>query len=190
WWRFWDCGAPVELVYAPLIPGLTAMVSALGGIPADTAFQFVNGFFYCLAPLTLFMMAWALTRSPGCSFAAGVFYSLAAPTQWIVPDAGFSLRGIEDARRFYVMTVWDETPHVAAIAILPLVILFLWLSISKRRPIYYAVAAVAIALCALASDFGPVITIMAAVPLIFTVRCPREYSRGRNIFLVLCIGLF
>ncbi|MGH9662932.1 MAG: hypothetical protein ACRD9L_00735, partial [Bryobacteraceae bacterium] len=190
WWRFWDCGSPVELVYAPLIPALTALVSALRGVPADVAFQTVSGSFYCLAPLTLFIMAWRMTRAPGCSFAAAAFYSLAAPTQWIVPDAGFSMRSIWDARRFYLMSVWDETPHVAALAILPLSILFLWLSLHKRRPVYYALAAFTIALSALASDFGPVITAMAALPLLFTVRSPEEPGLLRNVLLVAAIGLF
>jgi len=104
-----------------------------------------------------------------------------------VPDAPFSLQHLWDARRLYLSAVWDETPHMAALAILPFVILFLSLSIRRRRPVYYAVTVLAIAVCALASDFGPVLTAMASLCLLFVLR--RE-EWLRNLRLTAVIGLF
>ena len=187
WWRFWDCGAPVEFVYAPLVPALSALVSAIRGIPRDAGFQAVSGLVYCVGPVTLFVMAWLLTRAPGRAFAAAVFYSLVSPSQLIVPDAQFSIQHLWDARRLYLTAVWDETPHMAALAILPLVILFLSLSLRKRRPIYYAAATLSIAVCSLASDFGPVITAMASVCLLFVLD-RRDFLR--NLVVIAGIGLF
>jgi hypothetical protein len=186
WWRYWDCGAPLEFVYSPLVPVLAALIAALRGISYEIAFQIVTGFFYCLIPLTLFLMAWSLTRAPGYAFAAAVFYSLTSPSQWIVPDDQFSIRHFWDARRFYVVSVWDDTPHMAALAILPLVILFLSLAIRKRRPIYYAAATLGIVVCALASDFGPVVTVMASICLVL-VLCHEHFLR--NLMMTLGIGL-
>jgi hypothetical protein len=187
WWRYWDCGAPLEFVYAPLVPALSAWVAGVRGIPHDAAFQAVSGLVYCLGPVTLFAMAWLLTRAPGYAFAAAALYSLTAPSQLFAPDAPFSLQHLWDARRLYLSAVWDETPHMAALAILPLVILFLSLSIRKRRPVYYAVTVLAIAACALASDFGPVLTAMASLCLLFVLRRDDWF---RNLRVTAAIGLF
>jgi hypothetical protein len=187
WWRFWDCGAPLEFVYAPLVPALSAGIAAIRGIPHDAGFQTVSGLVYCLGPVTLFVMAWLLTRAPGYAFAAAVLYSLTSPSQLILPDAQYSIQHFWDARRFYVTTVWDETPHMTAVAVLPLVILFLSLSFRKHRLIYYAAAALAIAICSLASDFGPVITAMASLCLLFVLR---RQNFLRNLLVTAGIGLF
>jgi hypothetical protein len=187
WWRYWDCGAPLEFIYAPLVPALTAWTAAVRGVPHDVAFQAVSGFIYCVGPVTLFVMAWLWTRAPGHAFAAAVLYSLTSPSQLFAPDVPFSIQHVWDARRFYLMTVWDETPHMAALAMLPLVILFLSLSIRTRRKVYYAAAALAIAVCALASDFGPVMMVMATLCLLFVLR------RGdfvRNLLVTAGIGLY
>jgi hypothetical protein len=187
WWRFWDCGGPLEFVYAPLVPAITAWTASVRGVPHDVAFQRVSGSIYCLVPLTLFVMAWLLTRAPGYAFAAGVLYSLTAPSQLLVPDSPFSLLHFWDARRIYQTAVWDETPHMAALAVLPLVILFLALSILKRRPVYYAATTLAVAASSLASDFGPVLVAMVALCLLCVLR---RQDFGRNLLLTAGIGLF
>ena len=97
------------------------------GVPHAVAFQSVTGFFYCLLPVTLFLMAWLLTGAPGYSFLAGLFYSLTAPVQLIVPDESFSWTRFWEARRFYLTAVWDETPHFAALT-------FPWLCCFSRYP--------------------------------------------------------
>jgi hypothetical protein len=187
WWPYWDCGIPSAFTYAPLIPTMIAAWSAVRGITQDLAFQSVTGFVYCLAPLTLFLMAWIMTRAPGWSFCAALFYSLVSPTQLIVTDSGFSFRHFWDPRRLYLVSNWDDTPHLAALALLPLAILFLALAIRRRRLIYYAILVLLIALMALASDFGPVEVVLAALCLI-AVLPRREY--GRNALLTISAGLF
>ena len=91
WWPYWDAGIPFEFTYAPLVPALTAAGAALSGVSHVMAFQSVTALVYCLGPLTLFVMAWMLTRSPGASFLAALMYSLTASTQLIVPDERFDL---------------------------------------------------------------------------------------------------
>ncbi len=186
WWPFWDCGIPFEFTYAPLIPGLISAWSAVRGITPELAFQSITGVVYCLAPLTLFVLAWALTRAPVYSFFAALFYSLTSPSQIIVPDAEFSLRHFWDARRLYIVAIWDDTPHMAAMALLPLVILFLVLSIRRRGFIYAAITILLIALMALASDFAPVEVIMASLCVIAVF--PRK-DYVRNAGVVLAVGL-
>ena len=186
WWPYWDAGIPFEFTYAPLVPGLTAVLSAVCAISPEMAFQWITGAVYCLAPLTIFTAAWLLTRAPGSSFAAALLYSLIAPTQILVPDQAFSLKSLWDARRLYVVAVWDDTPHLAAIALLPLVILFLSLSLRKRDLRYYWAASVLIALAALASAFGPVMVAMAAVCLLFVQR--EDFAK--KLLIIALIGAF
>jgi len=128
-----------------------------------------------------------MTRAPGCSFLAALLYSLTSPTQLIVPDAEFAWRHFWDARRLYLVAVWDDTPHLTAVALLPMAILFLTLAIRKRRPAYYAILVLLIALMALASDFAPIEVMTAALCLIAVF--PRQ-DYGRNMALIISIGLF
>jgi hypothetical protein len=187
WWPYWDCGIPFEFTYAPVVPALTALVAAVRHAPYNLAFQWVTVFAYCLVPLTLFLMAWLLTRSPGYSFLAGLFYSLTGPTRILAPDDIFLFRTFWDARRLYLMVAWDETPHVLGLAFLPLTILFLSLSIRKRRLVYYALASVSIAAATLTTTFGPVTAVMAAFCLLFVLR-REDYKQ--NILITVCIGAY
>ena len=186
WWPFWDGGMPFEFTYAPLVPALTAAWAAMRGIPHTIAFNAITAALYCLAPVTLFLMAWILSRSPGYSFLAALFYSLTSPSQLLVPDSG-SIKSFWYARRLYLVASWDDTPHLAALTLLPLIVLFLWLSLRDRRLIHYAGAAALIGLAALASAFGPV-TAIIAVLCVVAVHPWRDYAR--NFALTISIGAF
>jgi hypothetical protein len=185
WWPFWDNGIPFESTYPPLVPALASAISAVRGVTPAVGFHSVTGLFYILGPCTLWMMAWRLTRAPGYSFLAALAYSLTSVTQILAPDGDFVFGKILDARRLYVTAVWDDTPHVAALAFLPLVILFLARSIETRRLSYYAGTALWIALAALASAFGPVMVVLGATCLLFVLR---RWDWPRNLILTAGIG--
>jgi len=185
WWPYCDGGMPFEGTYAPLVPGWIAAWTALTGVPQILTFQYVTGVVYCLIPLTLFAMGWLLTRAPGYAFAAGLLYSLTAVTQLIVPDVAFSWNSFWDARRLYLLAEWDDTPHLAALALLPVVILLLVASIERRRLRYYVPTILLIALMALASEFGPIEVMLAVLCLLFVFQ--REVLR-RNIAITVALG--
>jgi hypothetical protein len=187
WWPFWEMGIPFEYTYPPLVPGLAAAIAALRGVSPGMGYQSVTGLCYILGPLTLFVAGWRLMRAPGISFVAALVYSLTSITQLVLPDSSFALKNIWDNRRLFVMTVWDDTPHVAALMLLPLVILVLARSIETRRRVYYAAAALCIAGAALASAFGPVMVALAAVCLLATLRIE---SLGSNALMVAGIGFW
>jgi hypothetical protein len=185
WWPYWDCGIPFEFTYAPLIPALTAALASLRGIPELLAFQSVSGIGYCMVPVSLFLLAWIWTRAPGYSFGAALLYSLTSPTQLLAPDEMFSLQHFWDARRLYVVGSWDETPHVTALALLPLIILFLSLAIRKRGMGYAVIAAALIAVATWASVFGPIMVASAVLCLLFALK---DYGTARNVGLMLGVG--
>lgn len=187
WWPFWEMGIPFEFTYSPLVPALAAAIAALRGVSPGVGYQSVTGLCYILGPLTLFFAAWRLTRAPGASFVAALVYSLTSITQVLTPDGDWAAKNLWDARRLFVVTVWDDTPHVAALVLLPLVVLFLARSIETRRMVYYAAAAACIGASALASAFGPVMIVMAAVSLLLVLRREIWFS---NLLLVGAIGFW
>ena len=187
WWPYWDGGIPFEAAYAPLIPGLTAAWAALASISHDQGFACVTGLFYCVGPLALFVMAWGLTRAAGASFFVALFYSLTSAAQLLMPDSGYGPGGFWQPRRLFLAAVWDETPHLSAVSLLPLAILFLAFSVERRRTIWYALAALTIALMIAASAFGAVIAAMAAACLLAVLR--RE-EWMRHALLVGAIGIY
>jgi len=185
WWPYWDNGIPFEFTYAPLVPALTAVISATRGVPALLGFQTVTALAYCLVPLTLFFAAWRLTGLAGYSFAAGLLYSLTSPTELLVPDGTFHWGGFWEARRLFNITYWDETPHLLALVFLPLTILFLARAFETRNRRYYAAAGLSIVAASYASAFAPIATLMAALGLLFTLRLK---SYARNITIVFGVG--
>jgi hypothetical protein len=187
WWPYWDGGIPFEFTYSPLVPGLMSAWASLTGIPLALALQRITGIAYCLAPITLFLAAWLITRAPGASFAAALIYSLTAPTQLLIPDAGATFASLWDPRRLMLVSVWDDTPHLIALAFLPLSILFLSLSIRKRQFRYYAAAVISISAATMASAFGPITVAMAAMCLLFVLE--RE-TFARNLAITVGIGAF
>jgi hypothetical protein len=139
WWPYWDAGMPFEYTYAPLVPWLTSWFGSV---------QPVIAVVYVLGPMTLFAASAALSGRPGWSFVAALVYSLLSPLQVIVPDEPtFAWVRIADARRLYITAVWDEAPHMAALAILPLVV---W-ALRRER---WLIAIPLTALLLLSSAFG------------------------------------
>ena len=187
WWPFWEMGIPFEYTYPPLVPALAAAIAWMRGVPAEVGYQSVTGLVYILGPLTLFFAGWRLTRAPGASFGAALGYSLTAITQVLLPDADFAWKNFWEARRLFVVTVWDDTPHVAALVLLPLFVLCLARSLERRRPIYYAGAALCVGGAALASAFGPVMVVLAAVCVLCAM--PRERRLG-DLILTGAIGFW
>ena len=83
------------------------------------------------------------------------------------------------------MTVWDDLPHGASLCFLPLAILFLWLSLTKRQSKYYLLTGVFIALSVSASVFGVVAILLSVICLLSVL--PREQLKS-NLLLIAAIG--
>jgi len=126
-----------------------------------------------------------MTRAPGYSFWAALIYSLTSPARALIPDPQFNPAFLWTSRRLYTMVVWDDVPHGAAVCLLPLVILFLSLSLTKRRPAYYILTGVFMAAAVSASVFGATAILMSVFCLLFVL--PKDQLRS-NLRLVLVIG--
>jgi hypothetical protein len=85
WCRFWYAGLPFRNAYVPGVPLAAAFLSGFAHIGAGRAFYIVVACMYCLGPVTLFWMAFRLTRAASWSFYAGLLYSLVSPSAFLVP---------------------------------------------------------------------------------------------------------
>ena len=185
WWPYQDSGMPFEHVYMPLVPALTALYAKVGQCSPMRAFNAITGTFYCLGPLTLFVMAWRMTSAAGYSFWAALAYSLTSPARALLRDPDFHPSLLWTSRRLYTMAVWDDTPHGASVCFLALAILFLWLSLTKRQPRHYLLTGVSMALAVSASVFGAVAILLSVICLLSTL--PRE-KLASNLVLISVIG--
>lgn len=163
WWPYWDGGMPAEYTYAPLIPSATAAVSAVFAVPELRALQIVLGAILVAGPALLFLALWRLTAALGWSFVAAVSYALLAPDSFLAPRVGFSFENLLDPHRYYVVAVWDEGPHMAALALWPLAALSLFRMIETRRWTWLAVGVLAMAAMVYASAFGATLLALTAI---------------------------
>ena len=115
-------------------------ISAVG-----RAFHIVVASMYCLGPVTLFWMAYRLTRAASWSFYAGLLYSLFSPSAFLASDIRKDLGSLFWDQRLHTMAGYADNQNVAALTLLPLAILALDVALEKRRPIYFVAAAVALA---------------------------------------------
>ncbi len=163
WWPYWDGGMPAEYTYAPLVPSATAAVAALFSVPELRALQIVLGTILLAGPTLLFLALWRLTGVLGWSFAAAVSYMLLAPDSFLAPKFGFSFENLLDPHRYYVVAIWDEGPHMAALALWPLAVLSLFRMLETRRWTWLATGVLVMAAMVYASAFGATLLALTAI---------------------------
>jgi hypothetical protein len=178
WWPLWDCGLPFQHTYLPLMHLATAALSFMTGHSAALAYHQVAAASFCLAPMTLCLMAWVITRRIGPSFGAALAWSIVSPTAILIPvmthDLGSPLR----LRRLQFLMQYGEGPETMAIALFPIAVLFLWLALRKRSFAMQVLAGFFIGLTVLANAFGATILAMAALALLASVELGRFWRNA------------
>ena len=163
WCRFWYGGLPFRNAYVPGLPLTAAVVSALLHISAARAFYLLVSSMYCLGPVTLFWMAFRLSRAMSWSFCAGLAYSLVSPSAFLVPEIRRDLGSLFWNQRLHTMAGYSDNPHVSSLTLLPLAILALDVALEKRRPFYFVAAALALAAVPLTNWPGAIALSFAVV---------------------------
>jgi hypothetical protein len=154
WFPWWFSGEPFENSYTPLLHLADAAFAWLtGGSPAR-AYNFVTGGFYVLGPVFLFLFAWRITRYLETSFLAALLYSLYSPS--IVLPYFHAEAGLWDPFRLRVLLIYGEGPHITALGLLPIALLFVYLALHTRKYFWCAAASGAMAAVTLVNAFGAV----------------------------------
>jgi hypothetical protein len=167
WWPEWTCGLPFQNTYLPLVPVTAGLYSLVTGHSPALSFHQVTSAFFCLSPVLLYFMLWRMSKKPGASFLAAAFYSVFSPCA-LLPVFRVDLGSLWYSRRFQILARFGEGPHIAALAFLPMAILFLYLAITKRKLYQQILAGVFVAATVLSNAFGAVIIMAACAALLAT----------------------
>ena len=132
WFPLWHCGMPYQDTYVPMLHLVVAAVASLAHISAARAYHGVTGVAYALGPPALYWMAIRLGAPRGAAFLSALFYSLFSPSALLMPEMAKDLGGFWYGRRLQVMTVYGEGPHVAAMTLMPVVIVELLGEATRR----------------------------------------------------------
>jgi hypothetical protein len=168
WWPLWDCGVPFQNAYSPLLGIFAGVYSRVTGWSAALSIHQLAAAAFCLSPVFLYLMAWVMTRKPVASFMAALAYTAFSPCALLVPSIRHEI-GPWNLRRLHILVHYGESPHIAAMALLPLAILCLYLLVS-RRPFWPGVGAgIAMGAAMLVNAFAAVIVGMVGLCLLFTL---------------------
>lgn len=148
WFPWFNTGMPMENAYQPLLPVVSALTAAVSGWPIERAFHFVLAMAWCLGPVTLFWFVYDWSESLATGFFAGLVYAVASPAEWSIPILRLHGDGWGSLRLFNLIH-YAEDPHIVALTLLPLALLFL-----RRRMLVPAI--VASAAVVLTNAFGAV----------------------------------
>ena len=170
-----------ENTYLPLLPYVVAAAAWAGRVSPAHAFHFVAAFFYCMGPAALFLFLRRLSGQMWPSFFAALLYSLASPAGWMVREIAFYQQGIWNPRRLLNLVYHGEAPHIAALALVPLALLFVLRAMEERLRRDTVLAVVLSGAVVLTNSFG-------AVTLVLTTLC-LGVTRMRRIGRAVAIGV-
>ncbi len=156
WWPLWFCGMPYHNVYGPVLQHLVAFIAVVGKLSPAFAFHKTVALFYCLGPVTLFWMATRFSGSLACGFWTGLLYSVFSPAAILIPAVRADIGGVWHLRRLYNLIVYGESPHIAALALMPLALIAVDVAIRRGKPVHFLLAAIALAALALTNVTGSV----------------------------------
>ena len=144
WWAQSNTGMPFTYTYQPLLHHIVAAAAALSGWSEARAYHAVLGLFYAFGPVTFYALVLRLTGNLRASFAGGLLYTLVSPSA-LLPSIALDMGGAWNARRLYSAVNWGDGPHVAALTLIPLAILFLDRARERRTPASWFLAAIFLA---------------------------------------------
>ncbi len=133
WNPFPYCGLPVQFMYVPLLPYVSALgIRLLPHASPDTVYGTIAALATCLGPVTLFLFAFHFTRSRWWALAAALAYSFLSPSYGLFPAVEKDRGMVQLPWRVQVMAKYGEGPHNAGLTLLPVALLAVWLA-GKRR---------------------------------------------------------
>ena len=154
---------PIENAYQPLLPVLTAVLGTLSGWPIERAFHFILALAWCCGPVALFWFVFDWSESLVTGAVAGLLYSLTSPAEWLIPILRLHSDGGWGSLRLFNLIHYAEDPHVVALTLLPLALLFL-----RRRQL--TVAIVACAAVVLTNAFGAIDLAIGGLCIVLALR--------------------
>ncbi len=133
WNPFPYCGLPVQFMYVPAMPYLTALgIRLLPQISPDHIFRCIVSLATCLGPVTLFFFALNFTGRKRWAFAAALVYSFLSPSYGLFPAVEKDRGIVQLPWRIQVLAKYGEGPHNTGLMLLPLALLALCRAGTRR----------------------------------------------------------
>jgi hypothetical protein len=161
WFPLWYNGIPYQDSYPPLLHWIVATSASTFHQSPAHSYHIITAFFYCIGPVTLFLLCVSLSGSCSYSFFAGLTYSVLSPSAFAISEIRHEI-GLLRPRRLQALVAWGEGPHVAGLALLPLAVLSFHRAITRRRPIDFVICAVLFAATVL-TNWIAAVALFAAV---------------------------
>ena len=163
WWPFWNGGLPFECAYLPFTHWLVAGFSLLTRLSAARSFHIVTAGIYLGSAPAVFWMALELSRRWGASLIAALTYSSVSASALLVPAIAVDAGGALNLRRLQCLVFYGESPHTAALALVPVAVVCFSRALTTRRVKWQLLAGGAAACVVLSNAFGIVMLALALV---------------------------
>ena len=170
WFPWFDAGMPIENAYQPVLPGLTAILAGLTRLSMGRAYHVVLALAYCLGPVALFWFVLDWSASVAMGFLGGLFYSLISPAAMLIPKVRGLSGGPWTAQRLFNLVYFGEDPHILALTLLPVALLFLRRAIERRDRRSFAGAVISCSAVVMTNAFGAPVLALGALCIVLALR--------------------
>lgn len=188
WFPLWYGGIPYQDTYPPLLHWVVALVAWLRGVSPAAAHHWTTAILYCLGPVTLYALMLRFSGSRGAAFAGGLMYSVLCPSAWLVPVIANDLGSVFYPRRLQAMVFYGETPHIAALTVLPLAVLLVDFALRKKTALWFCLAVLGTASVALMSWLAA-FTLAWVMLSYFLARWGAADWDWRDVGLAVCVAI-
>jgi len=186
WFPLWYGGIPYPDTYPPLLHFTVAAVAVVARISPGLAYHIVTAAVYALGPVTVFWAAWRLGAPRLPAWLAALGYSLVSPACFLVREVRADSGGWFGARRLTTLLPYGEGPHVTSLVFLPLAIALLHIALTKRRPVDYVLAGLALAATVLSNWIGAFALALGAGAYLFAGVAERPLRRWLTAAALAC----
>ena len=182
WFPIWYCGIPFQNAYPPLLHMLVAADAWLLSVSPARAHHSVTGALYCLGPVALFFLVYALSGRFNLSLTTSLIFSLTSPSVLLLHEIRQYMDSIRGARRLHTLIVDGDGPHISAITLLLFAVLALHLAIDRGTAIWAWVAILAFGAVVLTNWLGTfALALATACYLLARSGSDRRYLRTLGI---------
>ncbi|MBI3486047.1 hypothetical protein HY025_03845 [Candidatus Daviesbacteria bacterium] len=199
WAPFWYFGFPFHLFYTPLLPFLETFLHQVVQMPLWESYRNLTGLAYIIGPISVFFLAWQLSKKLAAGLMAGLVYSV-VPTVFYFLSASKEVAGdvfsplFYDPRRFTILVRWGEGPHLFSLIFLPLVGVFFARLLENKSKLNLILASVFLGLTALSNAIGLFAALMLIAIMAFVKLAQSQVNQKQIVMLtfgcvLLALGL-
>ena len=141
WQPLWYTGTRFDYVYPPALRYGTAVIAKVLGYEPVRAYHIFVAFFYCVGTAGVYLLARTGLRSRRAAWLGAAAYAVMSPAYLILVNHRADTFRLAP-HRLATLTRWGEGPHITALALLTLALVFAWRALEGRRRSDVALAAV------------------------------------------------